>query len=40
MRITTHVHKYRAEQALSEEEANAQDMSENSRDFVEIGANA
>ncbi len=38
MKITEDVRKYAAEQAISEEEALAQGMTEKSKEFVESGA--
>jgi phosphomethylpyrimidine synthase len=38
MKITEDVRKYAAEQAISEEEALAKGMAENSKEFVESGA--
>ena len=38
MKITEDVHKYAAEQAISEEEALAKGMAEKSKEFVEKGS--
>jgi phosphomethylpyrimidine synthase len=38
MKITKEVHKYPAEQAISEEEALQRGMEEKSKEFVEAGA--